>query len=126
GVPPDIEKAIQLYELSAVQIPTARHNLALLYLGGGDKLVKDPTIAYKWGLLAVSAEYQRILNDPSAAREKEPRLGEAILLVEQISEILTKVDKTTGRRLAEEWLKTNAARLGEEPQDFTEAVRPLK
>src|SRR5262249_33258287 len=75
GVPPDVEKASRLYELSAVQIPTARHNLALLYLEGGDKLVKDPTIAYKWGLLAVSAEYQRILHDPSAATDKQPRLG---------------------------------------------------
>jgi hypothetical protein len=126
GVQADVEKARQLYELSAVQIPTARSNLALLYLEGGDKLVKDPVVAYKWGLLSISAEYQRLLHDPSAATEKRPRLGEAILLVEQIAKRLSKESKTRGRSLAEEWLKANASRLGDEPQDFAEAMRPLK
>ena len=125
GVPADKTKALQLYELSAVQIPMARHNLALLYLEGGDKLVKDAVVAYKWGLLDVSAEYQRMLHDRSDNAEKRPSLGEAILLVEQISKRLSKSDKEIGKRLAEEWLVNSGAQLGDERQDFAEAIRPL-
>jgi len=126
GVPANVEKAIQLYQLSAAQIYMARNNLALMYLEGRDKLAKDPVVAYKWGLLAVSAEFQRLLHDPSYTSDNRPRLGEAILLVKQISKTLSKANKATGRRLAEEWLSTNAARLGDEPQDFAEAIRALK
>ena len=126
GVQANIEKAIQLYELSAVQIYMARNNLAVIYLEGRDKLAKDPIVAYKWGLLAVSAEFQRILHDPAYTSQKEPRLGKAILLVEQISRTLSKANKATGRRLAEEWLRTNSAQLGAEPQDFADAITSLK
>ena len=126
GVQLNVENAIRLYELSALQIPTARHNLALLYLQGGEKLTKDPVVAYKWGLLDISAEYQRILHDPTATEDKQPRLGEAILLVKEISKGLSKQNRNEGRRLAEEWLRTNNAQLGDEPQDFAEAIRPLR
>jgi Sel1 repeat-containing protein len=126
GVPADAERAVRLYEPSAVSVPVARFNLASLYLAGSGRVGKDPIIAYKWGLLAVSAEFQRILHDPTVTKDKEARLGHAILLVQHISKNLSKKDKKTGRRLAEEWLNANAAHLGAEPQDFAEAIRDLK
>ena len=126
GVQADVQKAIQLYELSAVQTYMARYNLATLYLVGSNKVPKDPVVAYKWGLLAVSFEFERILHDTSYSSQKEPRLGKSIVLVERISKKLSEANKATGRRLAEEWLRTNSAQLGAEPQDFAEAIRTLK
>jgi hypothetical protein len=124
GVTADLEKAVRLYELAAPSVPTARHNLALLYKHGSGSVRKDAVIAYKWAVLAVSAEFQRVLHQ----REVDPDhpLGHAIIVVEDIAKSMNKSQKKAGRQLAEEWINSNASHLGEEPRMFATATKDLK
>ena len=127
GVPADVDKAIALYEESAYSIPTARRNLAILYHDGKLR-PKDLAVAYKWALLDVSAEERRALRE---AREGEdfdptPRLGHALVLLEDFAKGMSKKDKQNGLRMAQDWLRSNAAYLGDEPQTFTASVKRIK
>lgn len=94
-----------------MSIPTARHNLAVMYFGG-KSIHKDLVLAYKWVLLDVSAEHTRTLTRDSDVTD-EPRLGYALTLTEDIAKHMSKDEKKSGRVQAEEWIHSNAARLGE-------------
>ena len=124
GVVADPQKAVELYESSAVSIPTARHNLAVMYFSG-KSIHKDLALAYKWVLLDVSAEHARVLTGDSEVTDP-PRLGYALLLANDIAKHMSRDEKKSGRSLAEDWIHTNAARLGEEPRFFQEAIARLK
>jgi len=124
GVDPDPHKATELYESSAVSIPTARHNLAVMYFGG-KSINKDLVLAYKWVLLDVSAEHTRTLTRDLDVTD-EPRLGYALILAGDIAKHMSKDEKKSGRIQAEEWIHSNAARLGEEPRFFQESIARLK
>lgn len=128
GVPVDIDKAITLYEEAAFSIPTARRNLAILYHDGKLR-PKDLAAAYKWALLDVSAEERRILRDGSGRGEyfnPEPRLGYALVLLEDFAKHLSKKDKETGVQMARDWIQSNAANLGDEPRTFPETLKHIK
>lgn len=128
GVTADISKAIALYEESALSIPTARHNLAIIY-SDGKHVTKDAAVAYKWAVLDVSAEYARVLTEGPGQGEDfdpRPRLGYALVLLEDISKGMSKKDKEAGRHMAETWLQANSARLGDEPQRFPAAMSSIK
>jgi len=128
GVPVYITKATALYEEAALNIPTARRNLAILYFNG--KLVpKDPAAAYKWALLDVSAEERRVMKSGMGEGEDfdpKPRLGYALILLEDLAKGMSKKDKQAGRRTAEEWIQANAARLGDEPKWFAQTMKNIK
>jgi len=124
GVTADIEKAVHLYELAALGVPTARHNLAVLYLQGGGSVRKDPVLGYKWAVLAVSAEVQRLFHERKV--DQEHRLGHALIFVEDIAKSINNSQKRTGYRLAEEWINSNASHLGEEPRMFTTATKKFR
>jgi hypothetical protein len=124
GVAPDPQKAAALYESAATSIPTARYNLAVLYFGG-KSVPKDLVLAYKWVLLDISAEHMRILNGEQGATDP-PRLGYALILAKDISKHMSKEEKKSGHILAEEWIHSNAPRLGEEPRFFESAIEQLK
>jgi TPR repeat protein len=123
GVASDPQKALELYESAAVSIPTARHNLAVIYFNG--KLVhKDLVLAYKWALLAVSAEFVRILHE--GRPDPEPRLGHALIFARDVAKHMSKDEKKSARSMAEQWINSNAARLGEEPRFFPGSIEHLK
>jgi len=128
GVAADIPKAIALYEEAALSIPTARHNLAVLYYDG--KLVgKDSIAAYKWAVLSISAEFMRIIGEAMGKEQDshhEPRLGHAVLLLEDIAKGMKKKDKQVAIHMAQEWINANSARLGEEPQHFPNTLATIK
>ena len=126
GVPVDVDKAIVLYEESAFTIPTARRNLAILYHNGKLR-PKDLTAAYKWALLSVSAEEKRIFRERKDVGEHfEPRLGYALVLLEDFAKGMSKKDKENGVRMAQDWVHSNAAQLGDEPQTFPETLKGMK
>ena len=87
---------------------------------------KDPIIAYKWGLLAVSSEFQRTLHQANTNIDPEPLLGHTVILVKNIAKDLSKSQRKAGRRLAEEWIKANASILGDEPHMFAAATKEVK
>jgi TPR repeat protein len=124
GVLPDPQKALELYESAAISIPTARHNLAVMHFSG--KLIrKNSILAYKWALLDISAEHMRILTGHRGVTDP-PRLGYALILAKDIAKNMSKDEKKSGRGQAEEWIRSNAARLGEEPRFFSAAIEQLK
>jgi len=128
GVPADVDKAIALYEESASSIPTARRNLAVLYHDGKLR-PKDAAAAYKWALLGVSAEERRTLREGYGEGEDfdpKPRLGYALILLEDIAKGMSKKDKENGLRMAQDWIRSNAAHLGDEPQTFPETFKHIK
>ena len=131
GVPADVTKAIALYEEAALSIPTARNNLAVLY-SEDETVPKNNVLAYKWALLTISAEFKRILDEGKASGSKpvpfdpEPRLGRAVILAERIAKGMSKSDKLKGRTLAQQWIDSNATRLGDEPTLFPMAIHGLK
>jgi TPR repeat protein len=124
GVAPDPQKALELYESAAVGIPTARYNLAVMFFSG--KLVhKDLVLACEWVLLDVSAEHARIVRGDQEATDP-PRLGYALILAKDIAKHMNGDQKKSGRGLAEEWIHSNAARLGREAQLFSIAIENLR
>ena len=123
GAPPNPEQAIRLYEKAAVSIPTARSNLANLYFEGKG-ISPDSIKAYQWGLLAVSAQFERILTEDPPVTDN--RLGHCLLNVKQIAKGMSKRDKNEGRDLATQWIKSHAAQLGHEPEHFSGAIAGLK
>jgi len=128
GVAADIHKAIALYEEAALSIPTARHNLAVLYYDG-KLLPKDSIAAYKWAVLSISAEFMRIIGEGMGEGEDfhpEPRLGHAVLLLKDIAKGMKKKDKQVAIYMAQEWINANSARLGEEPQRFPATLATIK
>lgn len=128
GVAADISKAIALYQEAALNIPTARRNLALIYYKG-ESVAKDAALAYMWALLDVSAEEMRILDkEPGEGEDFDPtpRLGHALVLLEDIAKSTSKKDKQAGRRLAEDWIQANATRLGHEAQRFPLTMARIK
>ena len=124
GVAPDPQKALALYESAAISIPTARHNLAVLYFAGRS-IPKNLVLAYKWVLLDISAEHMRILNGDREVTDP-PRLGYALILAKDIAKDLSKGEKESGRSQAQQWIDSNAAHLGEEPRFFRGATEHLK
>ena len=56
GVMNDCERAVRLYEVAALSVPTARHNLAVIYAQGSGPVRKDPIIAYKWAVLSFAVK----------------------------------------------------------------------
>jgi TPR repeat protein len=128
GVPVDVDKAIALYEESAFSIPTARRNLAILYHDGKLR-PKDLAAAYKWALLDVSAEERRALKEGMGEGEDfdpKPRLGYALVLLEDFAKGMSKREKENGLRMAQDWIRSNAAHLGDEPQTFPETLKHTK
>lgn len=128
GVPVDVDKAIALYEESAFTIPTARRNLAILYHDGKLR-PKDLAAAYEWALLDVSAEERRTLQQGMGEGEDfdpTPRLGHALVLLEGFAKGMSKKDKENGLRMAQDWIRINAAHLGDEPQTFLETAKHIK
>lgn len=128
GVPVDVEKAIALYEESAFSIPTARRNLATLYHDGKLR-PKDLAAAYKWALLDVSAEERRTLREGTGEGEDfdpTPRLGHALVLLEDFAKGMSKKDKENGLRMAQDWIRSNAAHLGDEARTFPETLKRIK
>ena len=124
GVVADPQKAVALYESAAVSIPTARYNLAVMNFSG-KSIHKDLVLAYKWVLLDVSAEHTRILTHDFDVTD-EPRLGYALILAKDIAKHMSRDEKRSGRSLAEEWIHSNAAYLGEEPRFFPGSIENLK
>jgi hypothetical protein len=128
GVPVDIDKAITLYEEAAFSIPAARRNLAILYHDGKLR-PKDLAAAYKWALLDVSAEERRTLREGSGKGEyfdPKPRLGYAIVLLEDFAKGMSTKDKETGVRMAQDWIQSHAAQLGDEPRTFPGTLKRIK
>src|SRR5215469_12823010 len=128
GVRVDIDKAIALYEEAAFRIPTARRNLAILYHDGKLR-PKDLAAAYKWALLDVSAEERRILREGMGGGEgvdPEPRLGYALVLLEDFAKGMSKKDKENGVQMAQDWIRNNAGQLGDEPRTFPENLKHIK
>src|SRR5579863_8099356 len=124
GIATDPQRAADLYESAAVTIPTARYNLAVMY--SKDKSVqKDLVLAYKWVLLDISAEHMRILTGDREPTDP-PRLGYALILAKDIAKHLSKDQKKAARGLAEEWIRSNAARLGKEPRFFPSTIEQVK
>jgi TPR repeat protein len=124
GVALDPLKALELYESAAMGIPTARHNLAVMYFSG--KLVhKDLVLAYKWALLAISAEFVRIIEE-GHPDDPEPRLGRALIFAQDVAKHMNKDEKKSARGMAEQWINSNRARLGEEPRLFPGSIEHLK
>jgi len=123
GVPADAGEVVILYEKAAISIPTARTNLAVLF-SDGKSVPRDSIRAYMWGLLAVSAEFNRMMS-------KEPdhpdsRFGHSLLLLEKISKEMSKHAKKPGRIQATEWINSHASQLGKEPHFFPFAISGLK
>ncbi len=106
GVSRNPEKPIRLCETAAITVPTAGHNLALMYFQG-DPVRKDSVLAYNWELVAVSGELKRRLDEGAPSRAKDklkvpgPRVMHAVIQVEEISRGMSKDEKKAGRRLAE-------------------------
>lgn len=128
GVPVDVDKAIALYEESAFSIPTARRNLAILYYDGKLR-PKDLAAAYKWALLDVSAEERRTFRNGMGEGEDfdpKPRFGYALVLLEDFAKSMSKKDKENGLRKAQDWIRSNAANLGDEPRTFSETLKLIK
>lgn len=127
GVPVDLDKAIALYEESAFSIPTARRNLAILYYDGKLR-PKDLAAAYKWALLDVSAEERRALRETGEGEDFDPtpRLGHALVLLEGFAKGMSKKDKQNGLRMAQDWIQSNAAHLGDEPRTLPRTVKRIK
>ena len=123
GTPPNPEEAIKLYEKAAIFVPTARTNLATLYFQGKG-VPRDPIKAYQWGLLAVSAQFERVLTEDPPVTDN--RLGHCLLNVKQIAKGMSKRDKNEGRDLATQWIKSHAAQLGREPEHFSGAIAGIK
>jgi hypothetical protein len=122
GVAKNPQQAAKLYEIAAVRIPTARYNLASLYFRG-ESYPHDSIQAYKWGLLTISAEYNRIM---AGDADNEPRLGRASLLLKEISKGMSKGAKTSARSLAAQWIQAHSAELGEERRNFQSAISGVK
>jgi hypothetical protein len=123
GVPADAERAVKLYEKAASRVPTARNNFAVIYFQG-KSVSRDPLKAYEWGLLTISAEYNRILAGRADLPDK--RLGHALLLLKDIAKGMSKEQKSKGRSLATEWINSHASELGDEPSHFQTAISTLK
>ncbi len=123
GVPADPERAIKLYEKAAIRVPTARTNLAVLY-ADGKSVPSDSLKAYMWGLLAVSAEFNRMMSEKP--QDLDSRLGRALLLLERISKGMSKKVKNLGRTHATEWINSHSDQLGDEPRYFPLATSGLK
>jgi TPR repeat protein len=124
GVVADPQKAVALYESAAVSIPTARYNLAVMNFSG-TSIHKNLVLAYEWILLDVSAEHTRILTHDLDVTD-EPRLGCALILAKDIAKHMSKDERKSGRSLAEEWIHSNAAQLGDEPRFFPGSIENLK
>jgi len=128
GVPVDVDKAIALYEEAAFGIPSARRNLAILYHDGKLR-PKDLAAAYKWALLDVSAEERRTLREGTGEGEDfdpKPRLGYALVLLEDFAKGMKKQEKENGLQMAQDWIRSNAAYLVDEPRTFPEALKHIK
>jgi len=124
GIAADPQRAVGLYESAALSIPTARYNLAVMY--SKDKSAqKDLVLAYKWVLLDISAEHTRILTGDREPTDP-PRLGYALILAKNIAKHMSKDEKKSGRSQAQEWIHSNATRLGEEPRLFPSAIEQVK
>src|SRR5262249_46295368 len=124
GVNRDPQRAAKLYESAALGIITARHNLAYMY-SSGEFLAKDMTTAYKWALLDVSGENMRVMTGKTN-REDEPRLGYALIQAKSIAKHMTRNERKSAHNMAEGWIRSNTADLGEEPKFFALSVERLK
>ena len=85
--------------------------------------------AYKWALLDVSAEERRALREGMGQGEDfdpKPRLGYAVVLLEDFAQGMSKKDKENGLRMAQDWIRSNAAHLGAEPRTFRETLKRIK
>lgn len=123
GVPKDVPQAAKLYELAAMPIRTARYNLAILYFEG-DSFPQDLVQAYKWCLLTISMDSNRILTGTADPTKSD--LGHALLLAKKISNKMNKGDKEEARTLAKQWIQAHSNELGDEPKHFDLAVSNLK
>src|SRR5260370_29128437 len=94
GVPSNPGEAITIYEKAVVSVPTARTNLALLY-SDGKSVPRDSVKAYMWGLLAVSAEFNRMMSE--GPEHPDSRFGHALLRLERIAKGMSKGAKKEGR-----------------------------
>ena len=58
--------------------------------------------------------------------DPKPRLGYALVLLEDFAKGMSKKDKENGLRMGEDWLRRNAAHLGDEPRTFPETFKRIK
>jgi hypothetical protein len=84
---------------------------------------KNVVTAYKWQLLAVSAEVVRMITNPPQSHDD--RLHKAIMDAMSLGKLLSQEQKEKARHLAEEWINSNASNLGPEPQMYKDSTKDL-